>query len=247
MKRHRSKHLRRVALFILLAFGTLTLASLRFTTEVRASDSVSNFSNITKLLTQFQVTSMKVIDIERLLHHQRLRFNDKREYLLKTVLSDQRQAAIAYGNALHNDLRDNPEAVILLKNYAKDYNAWLVAKGKFDMANRQLYRDQETIRNIQRDLKAATSGGQSDMNLELGSMRLKLIHLSERIPSQKTVAALNAAGLDSSSMNLRAQIQFSKGNPIALIAIQAMEEIHATQEIPAKLSANPFSWNWILN
>lgn len=246
MKHYSCKHLGKINLLYLLVALTFTLTSPWFPAVASASNSPSNSPNTAKLLSQFNAALTKVKNIESSLHDQRLRINVKREYLLKSALSDQGRAAITFKDALDRELLNSPGAVVLLKRYADVYNAWLLAKGIFDRANRQLKMDQETVRNIQRDLDAATSGGQSDMNRELESMRLKLIQLSDRIPSETTVTAFSATELASSSMNLNEQIRLSSKNPIASSAIEAMEKIQTIQEIPSKLSANPFIWSWIL-
>lgn len=244
---HRSyKHLGKINLLYLLVAVTFTLTPSWFPAVARASIPPSNSPSTAKLLSQFNAALTNVKNIEPLLHGQRLRINVKREYLLKSALSDQGRAAIAFRDALDRELVNSPGAIVLLKRYASVHNTWLLAKEIFDRANRQLKMDQETVRNIQRDLNTATSGGQSDMNRELGSMRLKLIQLPDRIPGETAVTAFSAIELASSSMNLNEQIRLSSKNPIASSAIEAMEKIQTIQEIPSKLSNNPFIWSWIL-
>ena len=158
----------------------------------------------------------------------------------------QKKAAEVFGFAIDRELIKSPLTVELLETYAKEYNASLSAKVLWINAKLNLDTDETTILKIQKALNAVASGGQSDMNLELGSMRLKLIQASNRIAGDKAAVITGTSELALAITNLMGATLTANADPIASDAIDAVMVIEGTSTPSKRLQEDPLAWNWIL-
>lgn len=213
-----------------------------------ASASVSsvNISNLANLLSRMRVASANVRKLKALVKRQATAAKLEAKHNLQVSLQTQKKAEENFTVAINRGMVESSGSVKLLATYAMAFNARVVADESLNRADSNLNKDQELIRYLQKALNAVVTGGQSDMNSELGSMRLKLSQASNRVASDKADVTLATNEVRLAITNLRKATLGALADPLASIAINASADLHLSPTYLRRKPEDPLAWNWTL-
>lgn len=225
-----------------LLAGTLLPTLFLTSTNSYAIDSTSNISSIARLENHLEITLGVVQNLRAERKREGSALRSQTRINLDLALSAAKQAGVAFGVALRSGLFTKPESVILLKNFAQEYNLQVAAKSASVQARFVLNRDAATILEFQKGLKGVAGGGQSDMNSELGSMRLTLSEAPGRISTEEEAAKKASDDLALATSNLKEATRVAELDPLAAIAIKALMAVYAHSSPLKMVPKNPLSW-----
>jgi len=212
-----------------------------------ASDSTVNLVKMTDLLSRVKIASENVQKFEALAPHHERAGKLEAKHNLQTSLRTEKKAVEESKVAINSALAKSPGSVKLLATFAITFNSRVAAEESLARADLKLKTDQEIIQYIQKALKAVVTGGQSDMNSELGSMRLKLYQALQRIPGDNANVTLSASEMAKANMNLGNATSNADADPLASIAVGAATYIYAHSAPLKRIQEDPLAWNWTVN
>lgn len=135
-------------------------------------------------------------------------------------------------------------SLTLLRKYAASFNQLNLAQKSFSETLVALTSDQAKERTIQKGLNAVTAGGQSDMNLDLGTNREKLKELALKISGDQQIMAFAQSEVTLAQQILTDSERNALGDTLASLAIKAqMHYLISINEYKADLS-KPHNWFW---
>jgi len=237
----------RNASLVLFAGLILSAPLFGYATSASASDSPVGLSKITDLLSRVKIASTNTRNLEVLAIRRQGAVKMKAEHDLQIAVGAQKKLTEDFRVAINSALAESPGSVKLLRAFAIAFNARAVAEESLARADLKLKADQEIIQYLQKALKAVVTGGQSDMNSELGSMRLKLYQASNRISGDKGDVALVSSELALAITDLSQAISKAHADPVASMAVDAQTDIYAHSTRAKRIQENPIAWNWAFN
>lgn len=229
----------------ILCLGLLLSAPIPgFAVSASASVSVVNLSKMADLLSRMKVASAKVRKLEALTKHQNSVPKSEAKHELHSSIVARKKAGEVFQTTLYHLLVESPGSVKLLTIFANAFNTRVDAEDSLAGAESILRKDQETIQYLKKALNAVVTGGQSDMNSELGSMRLKLEQASIRITGDKADVTLAVGELALANTKLNEANSNAHEDRLASIAIEASTEIDAKATPLKRMQENPFAWTF---
>lgn len=244
MKRMTAMH-SRIGVSAALCAGLLISAPIPGVSMVAsASNPVATVSNIAEALSRVKIASTTVRKLEKSKKYQSNIPRSGVKSKLRAALVAQKRAEEVFQTLLNQLLVWSPNSLKLLGAFALAFNTRMDALQSLTESELDLRNDQKTVQFLQKAINALVTGGQSDMNSELGSMRLKLSQTSSRIPADQAVVSLTSMEIALATKNLNEATESALADPISSIALNALVAISPKSSHLTRLRENALTWNW---
>lgn len=187
------------------------------------SEAIFSVAKLDALLTRMNIASTKVREITVLLSGITPSPKEKKE--LSQAQQSEKKARAAFASAINSALNANPVSAGLVNKYVTTLNEVDVAKQSLTRSLLSLRSDQAILQNTQKALNAVVTGGQSDMNSELGADREIIKETSRKILQDQADIALVKSEVSLAQLKFGAAEGAAKANPLASMAIIARANI----------------------
>ncbi len=155
-----------------------------------------------------------------------------------------KRAGTTFADAMASALKASPQSVQLLVVYARAFNELIDAQKSLTTLAIALNANRTAVKLAQSTLNSAVSGGQSDMNRELGAMRKRLSQATELVTRDQDLLKIANSEVSIAQIQLANAEAANAGDLLVSLAIRAERNVKQKGATLRKLPLEPRHWSW---